>query len=94
MLTDPIKFYQYFQIAHEQLKDVGTKKAPTEEEKKKTEKKDDEFCITDLDDVGLFLFTMPPNLVEGKEEKFKALLKELKQGKASSRLIVKKLLMR
>ncbi len=44
MLTDPIKFYQYFQIAHEQLQmsQKGKKetKEKVEEEKKEEKQKE------------------------------------------------------
>lgn len=96
MLTDPIKFYEYFQIAHEQLK--GTSKSHEETKAKAEEKKKEEDLkkvkLSDYDDMGLFLLTMPETLFDGKSEKMADHIKDLTQGKVSSKQLVKKLLVR
>ncbi len=68
MLTDPIKFYEYFKIAHEQLqivqKDSKASKKQTKEEKKVTKK------LSDFDDLTLFFLNLPSVLLDGKEDKY------------------------
>lgn len=69
MLTDPVKFYEYFQIAHNQLKKVATTNSNKEE--KKEESKEEVSGVKRLneyDDMSLFLLTMPAHLIEGREE--------------------------
>lgn len=82
MLTDPVKFYEYFQIAHSQLQGTGKEKASKKEKKQsEEEEKKEPKKITEFDDLSLFLLTIPGNLVsQGKDEKFEALIKQLNEG--------------
>lgn len=69
MLTDPVKFYEYFQIAHNQLKKMPSAKS-TKEEKKEESKEEVSGVnrLNEYDDMSLFLLTMPAHLIEGREE--------------------------
>jgi hypothetical protein len=75
MLTDPVKFHEYFQIAHSQLqgsKKDSTKSAATKPEPTISKTEPPRKQITEFDDVTLFLLTLPHHLLEGKEEKVKS----------------------
>lgn len=75
MLTDPVKFHEYFQIAHTQLqgsKKESSKSAPGAKTESSTKPElPSKKQITEFDDVTLFLLTLPHHLLEGKEEKVK-----------------------
>ena len=88
MLTDPIKFYEYFKIAHTQLQgatkstngqnDKNSKKESSSQQSAENEPKK---RLTDYDDLTIFYLTMPHHLLEGKELKYEEFIQQLKECK-------------
>ena len=68
-------------------------KAKKEEEKALLEKQKSKR-LNEYDDITLFLLTIPPIIIEGIEEKFGKQLDLIKEGKITSREVLKKLVVR
>lgn len=76
MLTDPVKFYEYFKIAHSQLQGTGANKSASNHQSDSAKSKEDKKeelkvskKMTDFDDLTLFFLTMPHHLLEDRDDK-------------------------